>query len=125
MDKIRTLILKQVSCDEVNIRKLKHLDNQDIYHRITLEISSSNYIGKTEQGINFFYFTLTTPEALLKKPKINYLLVKNRTIVIRDFNYEKFISEIKQIVSNCYRPTWEESVAELLKYFEWEYENYA
>lgn len=125
MDKISALILKQVSCDETNLRNLEHINNKDIYHRITLEISSANYIGKTEQGINFFYFTLTTPEALLGNPGTNCLLVKNRTIVVRYFDYDEFISEIKQIVLSCQRATWEESVAELLKYFEWEYENYA
>ena len=45
--------------------------------------------------------------------------------MVRYFDYEEFISEIKQIVLNCQKATWEESVSELLKYFEWEYENYA
>ena len=125
MDKISALILKHVSCDEINLRNLKHLDNKEIYHRITLEISSLNHMGKIEQGINFFYFTLTTPEALLEKPEIDYLIIRNRTIVVRYFDYEKFISGMEKIVLNCYRRHWEESVAELLKYFEWEYENYA
>ena len=127
MEEISSLILKNISCDEINLRKLEYLDNRHICHRIILEISSSSSssISKIEQGINLFYFTLTTPEALLEKPEINFLLVKNRTIVVRYFDYEKFILEIKQIVLNCYRPTWEESIAELLKYFGWEYENYA
>lgn len=126
MEKIKQLILKGVSCDTIDIRELANYDNSEICHHIVLEISSVNENGITSDGSNFFYFTLTTPEFLVLNATISkeYFLVKNRTVVIGYFDYERLILSLKNIISKCCKNTWEDSVIELLKYFEWEYEDY-
>lgn len=126
MEKIKKLILKGVSCDTVDIKELANYDNKEICRHIVLEISSVDENGIPNNGSNLFYFTLTTPEFLALNATISteYFLVKNRIFVIGYLDYKKLVFSLNNIISKCCKNTWEDSVIELLKYFEWEYEDY-
>lgn len=76
------------------------------------------------EGTNYFYVKVATPESLLKNSQDNYLLVKNRTLVVAYFNFDLLLASIEAIISSCSMATWDESCDCLLKYFDWEYERY-
>lgn len=111
------LILNDIYCDEINIRSLESVENSELYVSITLDIGFKN-----EQGSDLFYFKLSTPEALLCRDFENYILLKNRIIIVKYFDFQIFIQSISDIIRTCSRETWSESVNELIKYFAWEYE---
>lgn len=113
------LVLKSLSCDE--IESLKYWEPKslsDVYLSLVLEIGFSGEIG-----VNIFYVTLATPEALRKNCN-GFEIVKNRTLVVSDYNYSLIQKMILEILDNCNRNGWDECCIELQKYFYWEFEHY-
>lgn len=91
-----------------------------------MEISSIDENGTPSNGSNPFYFTLTTPGFLKLNASASkeYLLAQNRALIIGHFDCDRLVSSLNDNISKCCKNTWEDSIAELLKYFEWEYEDY-
>ena len=114
------LVLQSVAADEINLHALHRADlnDEDIFFRLVLTIGIA---GKT--GSNYFYTTLATPEALLKYGG-DYLLVSNRTLVVRYFDLPQLIAHLENIVRSCSRDSWEASCQVLTRYFDWEFEDY-
>ncbi|NQZ07406.1 MAG: hypothetical protein HRT35_09630 [Algicola sp.] len=114
------LVLNSLSSAEVDLKYWKPNSNQDIFICLDLEISFEN----KADGSNLFYVTLASPEALRIHRK-GIVLVKNKTLVVKEFDYEALMQRINEILCQCTRNTWEESCTVLQKYFSWEYEDYS
>ena len=117
--KLGNLVLESMDSDDVNLFAIEslNLSNEDVYFNLVLTIS---FYG--EEGGNYFYTTLATPESILKN--INgYLLISNRTLLVRYFDFSLLQKSIEEIVLSCSRDSWEKSCEELTKYFYWEYES--
>jgi hypothetical protein len=51
-------------------------------------------------------------------------LVKNRTLVISEYDFNAVHNEVLHILDSCSRDNWNDSCAALQRYFLWEYEDY-
>jgi Immunity protein 8 len=114
------LILRSISSAEIEIKKWYPLSNEDVFICLDLEIEFSENVG----GANLFYVTLATPESLRIHRK-GPILVKNRTLVVSEYNYDVLRSGILEILECCSRESWSESCIALQRYFQWEYEDYS
>lgn len=76
-----------------------------------------------ENGSNYFYVKVATPEALRKRAR-NFLIVENRVIIIDYFEYFSLVKIIRNILEKCTKESWDESCCMLQRYFSWEYEDY-
>jgi hypothetical protein len=116
----RKLILNSVSSSERDIKKWRPTSNEDVFMGLDIEISFSD----GEEGSNYFYVTLATPESLRKHRSEPYL-VKNRTLIISEYSYDIVRNLILEILDACTRESWDESCGALQRYFQWEYEDYS
>jgi hypothetical protein len=112
------LILKSISSSEVDLSKWYPLSEEDVFICLDMEIAYSD----GEEGCNIFYVTLATPEAL-KKHRDGIFLVKNRTLVISEYDYDAIRQGILEILNASCRDSWSESCNVLQRYFQWEYED--
>lgn len=113
MNKIKSII----SYDpDIDLKSWKPQSNADVYTLVEIEIGPEN-----KGGGNLFYVKLATPEALIKHEKHPFL-VKNRTIVMTNYDFRAFKSLLIEIVDQCSRDSWEETCVALQRYFQWEYE---
>lgn len=92
---------------------------EDTYVAIDLCIGMND----GEEGSNFFYVKIATPEALRKRSK-NILISDNRVIVIDYFYYYLIRKVVEDILKKCSRENWGETCLVLQRYFSWEYEDY-
>ena len=115
----KKLDLIDLSSAEIDLTSWKPLSNEDVFICLDIEISFSN-----EEGTNLFYVTLATPEALSKHCE-GPILVKNRTIIVVEYNYDEVKNCILEILDQCSRATWSDSCSILQRYFQWEYEDYS
>ena len=113
------LTLESISSSEVELDSWRPLESEDVFLCLDIEIG---YLGGNG-GTNMFYVTLATPEGLLKH-RDSPMLVKNRTLVISEYNYNLVKKEIDSILEDSARDTWNNSCIILQRYFQWEYEDY-
>ena len=113
------LQLRSVSSSEVDLKGWNPKSLEEIFISLDLEIGPAD-----DDGINLFYVTLATPEAL-RKYRSGPILVEHRTIVIERYNYEDVLKGLNDIVRKCERNTWDECCAVLQRFFQWEYEDYS
>lgn len=114
------LILNSISSSEVDITNWYPTSNEDVFVGLDIEVSFSD----GEEGSNFFYVTLATPESLRRYRSEPYL-IKNRTLVISEYSYDLVRNLIFEILDFCSRNSWGESCNALQRYFQWEYEDYS
>ena len=114
------LKLKSITSSEVNINTWSPLSKEDVFLCLDLEISWSD----NEGAANLFYVTLSTPEAL-RKHRSSVLLVRNRTLVVSEYDYDEIRTEILKILDECSKESWESSCFHLQRFFLWEYEDYS
>ncbi len=111
------LQLKRLSSDQIDIERWKPASVEEVFLSITLEIGFDDGLA----GTNLFYATIATPEALKARRKAGGS-VDDGIIVIHDF--DSLLCEIRGILDDCSRKTWEESCIALRRHFQWEYEDY-
>jgi hypothetical protein len=92
---------------------------EDTYTSIDLTIGTND----KSKGINYFYVTVATPEALRLR-STGFLISDHRVIVIEKFDFKLLKMNIEKILEKCNRSTWSESCLVLQRYFAWEYEDY-
>ena len=112
------LKLKSISSSQVNLKSW-HPPNEEVFVCLDMEIGFFDI----RQGTNLFYVNLATPGALHEYHN-DPVLVENRTIVISEYNYDLVKRTILEILKKCSRDDWNESYQVLLRYFQWEYEDY-
>lgn len=118
----KKLILDAISSTDIDV-DLKYwfpACNEEVLISLDLNI---RYLDG-EEGSNMFYVTLSTPEALRKFRK-GSILVRNRTIIVSEYDYNIVREVIIEILDKCSRQNWEDSCAALQRYFLWEYEDYS
>lgn len=114
------LTLNSISSSDVDLKYWYPIANEEVFVCLDLDIGFSD----GNDGSNMFYVTLATPESLTKH-RNGAVLVKNRTIVISEYEYDLVLKLILEILANCSRETWDESCQVLQRYFQWEYEDYS
>lgn len=116
----KALKLKSISSSEVELNTWHPTENEDVFICLDIEVGFAD----EESGVNLFYVTLATPEALRRhcNPPV---LVKNRTIVISDYSYDAVRDAVLEILSKCTRDSWNDSCVALQRYFQWEFEDYS
>jgi len=92
--------------------------NEEVFVCLDMQIGMEG-----DDGTNFFYVTLATPESL-KLKNHDFLISSNRTIVISAYSYTKLTEAIQDILKSCQRDTYEGCCLALQRYFQWEYEDY-
>lgn len=113
------LIVRSISSTDVELDTWYPETMEDVFVSLDIEVEFSD----GNEGINLFYVTLATPEAL-SKHRTPPILVEHRTIVVSEYSYDIVRKAILNIAEKCTRKTWEESCLALQRYFQWEYEDY-
>lgn len=114
------LTLVSLSSFDVDLRSWKPHSDKDIFISLEIEVGSND----GALGINFFYSTLASKEAISSREVED----TSRMIVIdtQENNYEYQLVEniIIGILDASSRNNWEDSCEELSKHLLWEYEDY-
>lgn len=118
-EKVVELELRDLSSSNVaSIEKWRPNSLEQIFISLDLEIGL-----KGETASNMFHVKVATPEALRSRQH-EYVIARNRTLVIDEFDFKKLREAIQEIMQSCSKQTWEESCICLQRFFQWEYEDY-
>ena len=112
------LLLRDVSADEIDIRNWEPESQAEVFTTLTMEIG-----WQGREGTNLFHVVLATPESL-RKFRDDFVLVRNRTLVVQRYDFSKLVAALKSIVEESTRASWEDSCEVLSRYFYWEYEDF-
>ena len=102
-----------------NIR-LWEPDNADDF-AITLTV---NIGPKGQKGGDDFYIKYATPIGLNHLENPSNILSDRSLIVTKKFDYQELWKWLSETIKSCEKQTWAECVEKLLRYFDWEFENY-
>lgn len=118
-EKVVELELRDLSSSNVaSIEKWRPNSLEQVFISLDLEIGL-----KGETASNMFHVKVATPEALRSRQH-EYVIARNRTLVIDEFDFKKLREAIQEIMQSCSKQTWEESCICLQRFFQWEYEDY-
>jgi hypothetical protein len=82
------------------------------------------YIAEeNDQGADCFHFRILTIKDLEGVLRINNVFNGRATIIVNEYDVSAVEKEIKNILKDCIKPTWEECAREINKYLNWEYDN--
>ena len=115
------LILKSLSSPDVEPGQWVPNDNR-VFILLQLEVGA---VGRV--GCDVFDVVVATPEGLTEGAPVDRLgaISRRALIVLRRFAWDSLQAVIEEILHDCEAGTWEESVLRLLRYFAWEFEDYA
>ncbi|MHC5225735.1 Imm8 family immunity protein [Ignatzschineria sp. LJL83] len=113
------LTLRDISSNLINL-KTWNPEPEDINLSLDLTIAFDD-----TDGINYFYVSLVSPQALMKIDyKRLFLLTGKHTLLISHYNYDLLYDTLKDIVRKCDEGDYVRSCSSLCKYFGWEYDSY-
>ncbi|MEC0333152.1 Imm8 family immunity protein [Paenibacillus macerans] len=82
------------------------------------------YIAEEDDiGSDCFHFMVLTSENVMESLSENKILNGRATFIIQDFELDLLETEIKEILKDCIRPTWEEAAKAINRHLKWEYDN--
>ncbi len=82
------------------------------------------YISEEDDiGSDCFYFQVLTPKYMLKSLNENKVINGRSTFIIQNYSEELLELEIKKILQDCIRPTWDEVAKAINRHLNWEYDN--
>ncbi|MFE6799856.1 Imm8 family immunity protein, partial [Paenibacillus chitinolyticus] len=82
------------------------------------------YIAEEDDvGSDCFYFEVLTPEYVRKSFVENKILNGRAAFIVQNFELDSVETEIRKILKDCSRPTWEEAARAINRYLNWEYDN--
>ncbi|ANS45004.1 immunity 8 family protein [Serratia inhibens] len=84
---------------------------------VNLKIGPEN-----EEGTNYFYLNVCTPEWLCKHHWLPELM--RHTLLVRKYDLDEIIKTITDYIAQCEGNDWMEIAQKLSRVFAWEYEDY-
>lgn len=88
------------------------------------KLRGTAYIAEEDDtGSDCFHFQVLTPEYVTKSLIENKMLNCRATFIVQNFELELLEIEIKEILKDCIRPTWEEAANAINRHLNWEYDN--
>jgi preprotein translocase subunit Sss1 len=82
------------------------------------------YIAEEDDiGSDCFHFQVLTPEYVLNSLNENKIINGRATFIIQNYSKELLETEIKKILHDCIRPTWDEVAKAINRHLNWEYDN--
>jgi hypothetical protein len=110
-----------VSGDIRRLRTWVPASPAEVYVQVTIGIGEAGM-----EGVHFFKLMVATPEGLNEVAHAfpNHDLPDRNLLVFRSYSWEALVQRLERIVNRCCRPTWDESVHCLERFFEWEYEDH-
>jgi hypothetical protein len=116
----RKLVIRSVSVwGHPNIRTWEPDNPGEIAEIVTLDIGD-----KTTPGTNSFAIRVATPAGLSKLPAEHGILATRPLLIMQSYNYGDLWDWLERTVAKCEADTWNASVGELRRYFDWEYDGY-
>jgi len=110
------LELKDVFAPDVHkIRTWKPNDPFDVF--FLLELSIGTTIG---EGADLFSVFVATPQGLSRKKNMSI----KKIVVLQEYSWESLYQKLLDIIESSAEDSWEGSVENLQKYFDWEYQGY-
>jgi hypothetical protein len=114
-------ILDYSSGDIPDITSWVPTSREEVFVQLTINIGE-----RGNAGGYLFQLMVVTPEGLRafaqKYPNLDF---PNRALIVfSDYTWDIVVQRLRKIVAHCTRDTWQQSVACLQRYFEWEYEDY-
>ncbi len=91
--------------------------SNDVSFLLELSIGEVN-----SEAADLFQVIIATPKKMEKQHGI--ILADRATIIVSEFDWNKIIERINEIIMQCESSSWVESTNKLQRYFIWEYENY-
>ena len=79
---------------------------------------------KGSGGSNMFYMHVCSLSWIDEEISKRSRLFSRSTLILMAYNRQVIIDEIRRIVQTCQSNTWDGSVENLRRYFDWEYDNY-
>ena len=93
--------------------------NEDIFFQLSIEVSE---VGC--DGGNQFQLVVATPEGIRSfMEQHDQAFLDRSLIVLREYSFLNLKERLTQILNECSRDSWNESIACLQRYFQWEYED--
>ncbi|MFS0837434.1 Imm8 family immunity protein [Paenibacillus sp. 1P03SA] len=81
-------------------------------------------IGPSDvDGVDYFYFRIMTPKRMLSILNEDKIMDGRAIFIVKDFNLSLVEKEIKTILKDCIRPTWDEVAKAINRHLDWEYDN--
>lgn len=77
-----------------------------------------------EESSDLFQVAICSVTWLAHQLSINSAYVLRHMILVESFDFELIKNTVGEIIENAERPSWEESVQILCRYFAWEFEDY-
>lgn len=102
-----------------NIRIWEPDDPDNIAEIVTLDIGP-----KSKKGADSFYIRVATPTGLSTLQPNNGILAVRPLLIMQRYDFNDLWCWLEQTVAKCEAETWNECVANLRLYFDWEYQNY-
>ncbi|MCO8251929.1 Imm8 family immunity protein [Comamonas thiooxydans] len=75
-------------------------------------------------GGDLFQVGICTTSWLEHQTLAKDFYIPRHMIIVNEFDYKLIKSTIDEIISSAERPTWEQSLQILCRFFSWEYEDY-
>lgn len=81
------------------------------------------FIGpEDEPGTEVFYFSALSPKRLVRMIEDDIELGRG-LLISSDFNLPKIETKIRQLLTNCHRDNWDETIKAIWRYARWESES--
>jgi preprotein translocase subunit Sss1 len=88
------------------------------------KLRGTAYIAEEDDiGSDCFHFQVLTPEYVMNNLNDNKIVNGRATFIIQNFSEVLLETEIKKILQDCIRPTWEEAAKAINRHLNWEYDN--
>jgi hypothetical protein len=88
----------------------------------TLEVAIGE--ARTKKFENFKVL-VATPEALREMADPGQVIVRDRAVlVVTEYDFTVIEAHLNEIVESCNRPEWSDTVHQLRRYFDWEWDGY-
>lgn len=75
------------------------------------------------EGVDYFYFRIMSPNKLISILNEDKVMDGKAVFFVDKFNLELIEIEIKNILNECIRPTWDEVANAINRHLNWEYDN--
>lgn len=106
-----------IDSSEYILENFQPKNDDDFFLLVNLKIGPNS-----EVGADYFQFQVCTPEWLCKNQWSPEWM--RHTLLVRKYNYDEIINEVKQIIEKCNGKDWTEVSLKLSRHFDWEYEDY-
>lgn len=88
------------------------------------KLRGTAYIAEEDDiGSDCFHFMVLTPEYVMRSLNEDKILNGRATFIIQNLDLDLLEKEIKVILKDCVRPTWEEAAKAINRHLNWEYDN--